>query len=151
VAKASDGRRVAGLVVLLVLLTAVLPPSAAYSLARWRIARATDRAAAAAAPLGARRDALRELAGEHAVVCGPGRFPRAEGVGAPWMESPVAAGPSFDDVWPQDPWGRCYLLNVRGLIEGRGGLLISAGPNGTIDTPVTALVPSGDDIATLVR
>lgn len=146
-----DGRRVAVRVVVLALLTAVIPPAAAYSLARWRVAQAAERAGAAAPVLAERRDELRDLAGRHAVVCGPGRLPRADGEAFGWVESPVAAGASFADVWPQDPWGRCYLLNVRRLLDGGGGLLISAGPNGTIDTPLSASVPSGDDIAALVR
>ena len=146
-----DGRRVAAMVALLVGLTAVIPPAAAYGLARWRISRAGELAATAAGPLGARKQELKDAAGTQAVVCGPGRLPEASGAGVEWLQSPVAAGAAFDTDWPQDPWGRCYLLNVRALLESGGGLLISAGPNGTIDTPLHAASPAGDDIAALVR
>lgn len=146
-----DGRRVAAMVALLVVLTTVIPPAAAYGLARWRISRAGELAAAAAGPLAARKQDLKGAAGTQPVVCGPGRLPDATGPGSEWLQSPVAAGHTFDTDWPQDPWGRCYLLNVRAVLESGGGLLISAGPNGTIDTPLAATEPSGDDIAALVR
>ena len=145
------GRRVARLVLLLVVLTAVIPPAAAYSLARWRIATARSLAETAAPVLAERSDELRDVAGRQRVVCGPGRLPRAEGAAFPWIESPVSAGASFAEIWPQDPWGRCYLLDVRSLLEGRGGLLISAGANGSIDTPLSASAPYGDDIAAVAR
>jgi hypothetical protein len=145
------GRRVAAMVALLVVLTAVIPPAAAYGLARWRVSRAGELAAAAAGPLAARKQELKDAAGTQAVVCGPGRLPDAAGPGREWLQSPVAAGDAFGADWPQDPWGRCFLLNVRGVLESGGGLLISAGPNGTIDTPLHAASPAGDDIAALVR
>ena len=150
-AKHFEGRRVAAMVALLVVLTAVIPPAAAYGLARWRITRAGELAAAAAGPLAARKQDLKDAAGTQAVVCGPGRLPDGAGQGLEWLHSPVAAGHAFDTDWPQDPWGRCYLLNVRAVLESGGGLLISAGPNGTIDTPLHAASAAGDDIAALVR
>ena|SRR5687768_8628601 len=146
-----EGRRVTGLVLTLVVMTAVIPPAAAYALAEWRISRAERAASEAAGPLGARKADLREAAGTHHVVCGPGRLPRGEGAGAEWVDNPVSAGVTLGAIWPQDPWGRCYLLNVRGVMEAGGGLLISAGPNGTIDTPLDAASPAGDDIAVIVR
>ena len=150
-AKRFEGRRVAGTIALLLMFTAVLPPAAAYGLARWRIAKALELAETAAPLLAERSDELRQLAGRQGVLCGPGRLPRAEPVAFSWIESPVSAGASFAEVWPQDPWGRCYLLDLRGVLDGRGGLLISAGPNGTIDTPASAQAPLGDDIAAFAR
>lgn len=146
-----DGRRVAAMVAVLVALTAVLPPAAAYTLAQWRITRATQTASAAAVRLAARMDDLREAAGTRAVIAGSGcRLPQASGPGLAWLRAPIAAGRAFESSWPQDPWGRCYLLHVPEA-GGHGGLLISAGPNGAIDTPLDASVPAGDDIAALVR
>lgn len=147
-----DGRRVAAMVVLLVVLTAVLPPAAAYTLAQWRIARATETASVAAGELAARMDELRQAAGARAVLAGSGcRLPQASSAGLAWLQAPVAAGRAFEASWPQDPWGRCYLLHVPEAGRGAGGLLISAGPNGSIDTPLDAPAPAGDDIAALVR
>lgn len=146
------GRRVAAVVLLLIVLTAVLPPAAAYALAQWRISRAGETAAAAAGPLGARKAELRAAAGTHAVVTGSGcRLPMADQAGAGWLETPVSAGSALESSWPRDPWGRCYLLNARGVLSGAGGLLISAGPNGSIETPLGASAPEGDDIASIVN
>jgi hypothetical protein len=149
--KQLEGANVARMVTLLVALTAVVPPSAAYALARWRVARAQSLADAAVTHLAARRADLVAPDGGLHVTCGPGRRPRASDTGSSWLRETVRASDALSAIWPQDPWGRCYLLNVRGVHEGSGGLLISAGPNGTIDTPLSALAPSGDDIAALVR
>lgn len=145
------GRRVAAIVVVIVALTAVIPPAGAYALARWRVTRAWQLAEEGAASLGARKLELQSAAGMQSVVCGPGRVPRGEGPSFRWVENPVAAGSTFAGIWPQDPWGRCYLLNVRALTDTGSGLLISAGPNGEIDTPLGATAPAGDDIAATVR
>ena len=53
-----------------------------------------------------------------------------------------------------DPWGWRYAVNV-GLIEERGGravVVISAGPNGTVETPynMVGLRIGGDDVIGLV-
>src|SRR5690349_9071600 len=139
-----SGRRVAALVALLLILTAVIPPAAAYSLARWRVARAGTLAADAAPRLADRREMLRALAGDKDVVCGPGGVPSGQGPGLDWVRSPVSAHATLADVWPPDPWGRCYLLNARALFNRGAGLLISAGPNGTVDTPLDAASAAGD-------
>jgi hypothetical protein len=146
-----SGPRVALTVLALVVLTAVLPPAGAYALAQWRIARAQSRADSAVAALGRQKALLQDVVGELDVVCGPGRFPGASAAARDWLLNPVAARTQFGSDWPTDPWGRCYLLNVRGVLDGGSGLLISAGPNSTIDTPLTATTAAGDDIAATVR
>lgn len=150
-AREFEGRRVAAFVLAAVVLTAVIPPAAAYTLARWRITRALTLAEAAAGPLAAEKEGLRAVAAGHAVVCGPGRMPDARGSGLAWVSAPATAGRSFDAMWPPDPWGRCYLLNVARVLAGDGGLLISGGPDGTIETAVDATTPAGDDIGVVVR
>lgn len=150
-AGAFSGARVALMVLALVVLTAVIPPAGAYALAQWRIARGQEAAQAAALVLGQQKERLGQIAGELGVVCGPGRIPAASPAGRDWLSNPVAARTQCGADWPTDPWGRCYLLNVRGLLERGSGLLISAGPNSTIDTPLTATVAAGDDIAATVR
>lgn len=146
-----DGRRVAVMVTLLLALTAILPPTAAYTLARARISRAQQLASDAARPLGSRKRELLAAAGTQAVVAGPGRLPQASGEAVAWLQAPVAAGRAFESDWPRDPWGRAYLLDARAVLAGEGGLLISAGPNGSIDTPLGANAPAGDDIAAIVK
>ena len=75
-------------------------------------------------------------------------------------------GPYFSNDIGSDPWGNRYLVNI-GLIDtspgaatlsGRGKLavwVLSAGPNGTIETPFTLPILSatagGDDIAIRIQ
>lgn len=55
-------------------------------------------------------------------------------------------GPYLDAV-PSDPWGRAYIVNVDGLVNGREqAMVLSAGPDGVVETSPTAARPSGDDI-----
>lgn len=59
---------------------------------------------------------------------------------------------------PLDPWGRPYLINVRSGFDthatnNKKMFVLSAGPNGRIDTPATASAAdeiSGDDIGFLL-
>lgn len=150
-AREFEGRRVAQMMLVLVMLTAVIPPAAAYALAQWRIARAERSAETGAATLSARKAELRDAAGTLPVLCGPGRYPRGQGPSLGWVENPLNAGGGLGRAWPQDPWGRCFLLHVRAVLESGGGLLLSAGPNGIVDTPFGATYPAGDDIGVLVR
>jgi len=52
-----------------------------------------------------------------------------------------------------DPWGHRYAINVRYLGTRNDVLVLSAGPNGRIQTPYegSGLLPGGDDRAVLVR
>jgi len=55
-------------------------------------------------------------------------------------------GPYLDAV-PTDPWGRAYLVNVDGLVDGRErAMVLSAGPDGTVETAPDADRAAGDDI-----
>lgn len=146
-----SGRRVALAVAILLALTVVIPPAAALSLARWRIARTQSAADSSAIWIASRRASLREIAGAAPVVRGPGRIPDTSEEGRPWVASPLAVTPELASGWSTDAWGRCFLLNVRDIDDARGALLISAGPNGRIDTPFDATSPKGDDIAATVR
>jgi type II secretory pathway pseudopilin PulG len=52
---------------------------------------------------------------------------------------------------PADPWGSKYLVNVEGYFNSRERVVVlSAGPNRTIETDPAALEPGGDDIAVIV-
>lgn len=81
---------------------------------------------------------------------------------APGYPSPVRAlgpragwrGPYIEGQVGPDPWGRRYAVNVRSLVlgGGRDTLVVSAGPNGLIETAFDGdgLVAGGDDIVALV-
>lgn len=58
------------------------------------------------------------------------------------------AGPYVGSALPADPWGRPYMVNVAAA----GPIwVLSAGPNGKVQTAVTATVVIGDDIGFRVR
>jgi len=51
-----------------------------------------------------------------------------------------------------DPWGRAYVLNAADLLAPTGPVwIISAGPDGTLDTPTNADILGGDDIGMRLR
>jgi len=57
-------------------------------------------------------------------------------------------GPYAGSALPADPWGRPYMVNVAAT----GPIwVLCAGPNGKIQTAVTATVVNGDDIGFRVR
>ncbi|MBI5847131.1 MAG: type II secretion system protein GspG [Nitrospirae bacterium] len=61
-------------------------------------------------------------------------------------------GPYIATVTP-DPWGNQYLLNANYItMVGVAPIwIISAGPNGIVETPPTNTVPGGDDIGLRLR
>ena len=64
---------------------------------------------------------------------------------------PNWSGPYLETV-EADPWGNEYRLWVRGFTNGNEhAWLICAGPNGDIETDETAISPSGDDLAIMLR
>lgn len=54
-----------------------------------------------------------------------------------------------------DPWGNCYVVNLAAIAAGEPAIVwvLSAGPNGIIDTPfvVASGTPAGDDVGARVR
>jgi hypothetical protein len=78
-----------------------------------------------------------------AVVCGPGRLPDldVQGAGAihvAWVTAAVVSPDAFGRTLLTDAWGRCFLVSDRWIL--------SAGPNGVIETPRDAATLGGDDI-----
>ena len=67
-------------------------------------------------------------------------------------------GPYIATTDKQDPWGHNYLAFVKGAYSSRStgdgkknfGWILSAGPNGQIETPVTAVKPVNDDIGVVI-
>lgn len=67
-------------------------------------------------------------------------------------------GPYIDDLAP-DPWGRGYLINAENLLPNQAdaGYVLSAGPDGEIDTDFDIsrtsgdVTPAGDDLLVRLR
>ena len=60
------------------------------------------------------------------------------------------AGPYMQEVGA-DPWGNAYVVNVHGYYEATEYVwVMSAGPNGTVDTAVGGTTPASDDIGILL-
>jgi general secretion pathway protein G len=60
-------------------------------------------------------------------------------------------GPYMADVTP-DPWGNAYVTNADAFsVKGAPLWILSAGPNGQIDTPVLNTVVIGDDIGIRIQ
>lgn len=67
-------------------------------------------------------------------------------------------GPYIATTDKQDPWGHNYLAFVKGAYSARVlndggknfGWILSAGPNGKIETPITALTVVGDDVGVVI-
>lgn len=127
-------------VLLAVLATAVLPPAGAWWLNSRRVALTTERVAAVAVGLASIE--------QGSVVCGPGRLPDndvrgAHATHADWITAAISRPESFGLGAPTDAWGRCFLANDRWIL--------SAGPNGLIDTALTGDSLEGDDIGLRTR
>jgi hypothetical protein len=143
--------------------TAVLPPAAAWTLNQSRIAQTKLRARVASEHLRTSSDDMSGLTRGAGIVCGPGRLPDREpatfsartGLSlAPhraWLRGARIAPELFGSGMPTDAWGRCFLLNADALPSGGPAWILSAGPNGVIDTPPDALALGGDDIGDRLR
>ena len=146
--KAITGKQLLGALGVVVLATAVLPPAAAW----WLNARRIDETAARARVMASGL----QLDGGVGVVCGPGQLP----------DPPVAAWTSVHDSWvatavlnlalvgdsaPTDAWGRCFVFDADAPARGETAWLLSAGPNGAIETPRGAPALLGDDIGVVVK
>ena len=78
----------------------------------------------------------------------------ASGPGIPLREildSGDYGGPGWQGPYlgplASDPWGHAYVVNVHGYFFGGERVAIfSAGPDGRLETPLTALEPAGDDL-----
>jgi hypothetical protein len=82
----------------------------------------------------------------------------AAGYETPGVERPALGlrgwrGPYLSPGINPDAWGHRYVMNVASWSQRRGPLvLLSAGPNGVIETPFDAIgaVPGGDDLIAVV-
>ncbi|HUR20167.1 MAG TPA: hypothetical protein VMZ90_05115 [Vicinamibacterales bacterium] len=147
----------------MVFATAVLPPAAAWALNRSRIAQTRERARAAAERLQNGSEAFAGLMQSGGIACGPGRLPdrapsdrRArEELSHPmhrdWLRDARMAPELFGAGMPTDAWGHCFIVNADAWATGGAVWLLSAGPNGWIDTGTNAMALGGDDIGNRLR
>lgn len=81
---------------------------------------------------------------DHLVANGPANvlwYTPSTGPGAPGWKGPY--GTSF----PADPWGRAYVINIKNVGTTQARIFIlSAGPDGVVDTETADMSPSSNDI-----
>lgn len=149
-----SGRQLGAALILIALLAFVLPASAARLVHAARLERARAAAEALAGRLRSQDEILRTAAAAGAVLVGSGTSPRLQP--GPWRTAPFQA---LDPLLPSarmepDPWGNQYLVNTSGLVRGATVWVLSAGPNGIVDTPFDApggSQPAGDDVGARIR
>lgn len=158
-----SGVQLAGALLAIAFATAGLPPAAAWTLNKMRVMQTQERAHAATERLRVRGEQDRVLTSGTGIVCGPGRLPDREpptgraraAVSLPahgaWLRDARVAPEFFGSGMPTDAWGRCFLVNVDQWQSGGPVWLLSAGPNGLIDTSPTAMELGGDDIGGRLR
>lgn len=151
------GRRVLGALASIVFATAVVPPATAWAVNRHRMARAAGDVASLATRLRAVEGDLRKRQAS-GVLVGPGRLPQTTRTTTAWVTAP--RGSLDRDLFrvgaiDPDPWGNAYLANTGSLTASEGSTVwvLSAGPNGIIETPYLSGADTvmGDDIAARVR
>jgi general secretion pathway protein G len=49
-----------------------------------------------------------------------------------------------------DPWGNAYFINANGFAAGGAVWILSAGPDGTVDTAASAAALANDDVGILI-
>ncbi len=66
------------------------------------------------------------------------------------MGGPGWNGPYVSDL-RSDPWGNAYLVNVEGWVNVREhAMVLSAGPDGIVQTPCHATQAEGDDLLLII-
>lgn len=145
-----SGRQVLAALAGIVLLTAVLPPVGAWALNRYRVNQTAAGAELVVRRLAGRRAELAAAVEAQglAVACGPGRMPDHEPAGL-WVNRARQVPALLGADLPADGWGRCYLVNIEALRPGAEGTpvwVISAGPDGVIETHPAAERLHGDDV-----
>ncbi len=148
-----SGRRLALALVTIGLLAFVFPPLAARQVQTRRVARATaqvEDTARAAARAGVAGLLTNPSLNDIGVLSGPGDPPARADDGA-WDAARHAALPSYLELNPPpipDPWLRALQVNIGAARTGGRIVVLSAGPNGIIETPFAAPGPGalGDDI-----
>jgi hypothetical protein len=145
-ARKFSGAAVCGAVAVIAALAAV-PFLAARVISESRIRTAAEQTSTLAEHL---RRGLPVPAGAE-VLIGVGNLPESAG-GSEWRTRPSAplaqiVSPAAPPEATQDPWRNAYLVNVGAARMVR---VLSAGPNGLVETPFESAYTAGDDIASPV-
>ena len=149
------GRRVVLVVAAALFATAVLPPLAAFSVNQRRIDRARLDADAIAGIIAARLARHDEPTFPDGLLCGLGRMPTADPAIGPWLTAPrrdLALWTADQNALRADPWGNAFVVTIH-VASGSAGRLarvLSAGPNGVIETRFRDGSAGGDDIVVRV-
>jgi len=143
-----SGTRVIVVFAAVVFATAIVPPMTAWTVNQRRIERARSDENTLAGRVSILSAGTRRAMPAADVLFGPGRLPAATPTAtAAWLTAPRGslAAVLEEPMLPADPWGNAYLLRVQ---PAGGGIVLSAGPNGTIETPLSGSrrTPVGDDI-----
>ena len=150
--------RVTALVALILVLAFAVPYGAVQALHKKRL-RAADEGTRAIAerlkPMIAGR--LSEIPAGTEVLAGPGKRPVVtderwnSATSVPFARL-LPALPIDDAASQPDPWGNAYLVNVAALPSAGTVWVLSAGPDGIVQTPfVSQGAPLGDDRAARLR
>jgi hypothetical protein len=145
------GPRVGAAIAILLVLAFVLPYGAVTTLHKKRL-RAADEGTRAIAE---RLKVI--LAGQSPdipagteVFAGPGDRPVVND--ARWSSATSIPLARVGVVAPPDPWGNAYLVNIAALRSGGTVWILSAGPDGIVQTPfLSRSGPVADDRATPLR
>lgn len=82
------------------------------------------------------------------VICGTGLVPKAGSAEIDvWRRATLITPGIFGDDVSADAWGQCLML----LRTRTRAWIVSAGPNGLLETPLGADALVGDDIGVIVR
>ena len=156
----SGGQVIAALVAIL-FATAVLPPAAAWALNKSRVAQTQERVSTALGRMRPGGNEAGNFTSSSGIVCGPGRLPDSKpsmvvdpssvAAHGAWLREAKMAPEMFAAGMPTDAWGRCFLLNAGDWASSGPVWLLSAGPNGLIDTAPTDGSLRGDDIGGRLR
>jgi len=154
----TSGQRVVRHIVLALVATAVAPPLLAWGLNAQRESQTRRVLQGSLLSHGGSLSALASSGPVH-VSCGSGRIPdidrqtasdrglvQAWTIHEAWLNG-LRQSVSTQAAFTDDAWGRCILLRSGGGIE---TVMLSAGANGLIETPLNESVPAGDDILVLV-
>ena len=152
----SSGRRVLGSLVITLMATGALAPALAVALNAGREAQTREILRQAIVPSAPDAFSLQAAS----ISCGQGPLPdiderTAEQRGlshvwsthAAWLYA-VRAETGDRLPIPPDSWGRCVLYR-RGAVA--APMLVSAGANGLIETPLDAITAGGDDLVLVTR
>lgn len=134
----------------------IFPPTVASWIQQRRVTRAVTQVQALAQAIAA--DAASKLSTRPELVdvellIGPGDAVIEAGDRA-WIDSraaPLRASVAAPDtILAPDPWLRALLVNIGARKRGGPIWVLSAGPNGIVETPFLSSAPAGDDVAVRV-